>query len=294
MYIFHTTRSGTILPMKFSITKIPIASLPLQIQEIPNPPEYVYGAGTVTSSKLTLLVIGSSTPSSYGTEITELLVRGLENCDVTVLAPLTEGISAYAINTAHTHTIKTILVPASGLDPKVLHPKSLHALVHTSLKQGGLVISEYENDTPVSIDTLAKRNRILAGLCDYVLVIEGEAYSQTLLTAHLCLEYNKNVLVVPGDIRSTESMGSNQLLHTGGTPITSVTTLWDALGIHRNTKINEPDEEELVILSLLSTEMTKDELMEHSPFDMDTTTSIILRMEMKEMIIQRLGKIKKR
>lgn len=278
--------------MYYKVSTIPLSLLPPQMKEIPNPPQEVFLSGTLPNKKHTLLVIGTDSPTEYGMFVTEMLVKGLSGYNVSILAPLTEGISALAVHTAHSGDIQATLVPATGLDPKILQPKSLHALVGACLEKGGGIISLSNTDT-LTKESIQRRNRLLAGLCDSVLVIEGEEYSQTTETALLCLEYNKQVLVVPGDIRDKESTGSNMLIRMGGTPILSVPTLLDALSLERKSTHMEPDMDEKYILSVLTTPKSISEIVSLLPYDEEEILEIILRMEMKEMIIQRLGKVEK-
>lgn len=87
------------------------------------------------------------------------------------------------------------------------------------IKNDGLIISEYLPDTPPRPYRFPKRNRILAGLSESIIVTEAKEKSGSLITASLGLQENRDIYAVPGPITSKLSAGPNQLIEAGATPI---------------------------------------------------------------------------
>ena len=83
----------------------------------------------------------------------------------------------------------------------------------------GLVLSEYPLDSPPLKFHFPKRNRIIAGLCQTVLVVEAKKRSGSLITANLALQENRNVLAIPGRIDMPLSQGTNELILAGAKPV---------------------------------------------------------------------------
>jgi DNA processing protein len=119
-------------------------------------------------------------------------------------------------------------VLANGLDE--IYPASNTNLAKRLLEQGGAIISEYPVGTPSLKQNFIARNRIVAGLSNALLIIEATDKSGTLHTARFALEQGRDVLVVPGNITSPNSVGCNQLIKSGATPVTSVDDILFALG----------------------------------------------------------------
>ena len=95
----------------------------------------------------------------------------------------------------------------------------------------GLIVSEYEAGVEPAPWRFPARNRIIAGLCAATVVVEARERSGALITADFALEDGREVMVVPGEITSTVSAGSNALLRLGATPVTAAADVLEAYGI---------------------------------------------------------------
>ena len=84
------------------------------------------------------------------------------------------------------------------------------------------------------------RNRIIAGLCSATVVVEARERSGALITADFALEDGREVMVVPGEITSSVSAGSNALLRLGATPVTAARDVLEAYGIEVVAEQAEP------------------------------------------------------
>jgi len=217
--------------MNTEIKKLSKKEFPSQLFEIPEPPKEFFVRGEMPSNDSVLLtIVGSRKYSSYGRDACETLIAGLVGYDIVIVSGLALGIDTIAHKAALGAGLKTIAVPGSGLDDKVLYPSTNRLLAKDIIEKGGALLSEFAPDFRATIWGFPQRNRIMAGLSQATLVIEAEEKSGTLITARLALDYNRDVLAVPGSILSQGSRGTNQLLRQGATPITSSEDLLGALG----------------------------------------------------------------
>jgi DNA processing protein len=143
------------------------------------------------------------------------------------------------------------------------------------------------------------RNRLMAGLCKATLVIEAEEKSGTLITARMALDYNRDVLAVPGSVFSPNSRGTNSLVRRGATPISNSTELLEALGFEvtptnmsGKEKYASCGKEEMKIIGLLREPMERDELVRLSLMNTSDANSLLSLMEIKELICEELGQIR--
>ena len=90
------------------------------------------------------------------------------------------------------------------------------------LKTGGCIISEYPNGTNPNKENFPKRNRIISGLSDGVLVVEAGKKSGAIITANIALEQGREVFAIPGNINSSQSIGTNNLIFDGAKIVTNI------------------------------------------------------------------------
>jgi DNA processing protein len=116
-------------------------------------------------------------------------------------------------------------------------------------------MSEYAAGMPGFKYNFIARNRIVAGLADALLITEAAEKSGTLHTAKFALEQGRDVLAVPGNITSPGSTGTNNLIKTGATPVTSVDDVLYVLGLHHphaaTTQRKGSSTEEQALIDLL-------------------------------------------
>lgn len=114
---------------------------------------------------------------------------------------------------------KTIAVLGSGLD--MIYPKENIELANEIIRSGGAIISEYPCGTKPDKMNFPARNRIISGLSKGIIVIEAKEKSGTLITVDFALEQGRDVFVVPGNINSINSVGTNDLIRQGAKIVTS-------------------------------------------------------------------------
>lgn len=282
------------------IKKLPKEKFPKALLEIPQPPEDLWIKGELPREDLIYLcVVGSRKNTIYGREACEKIITGLKGYPIVIVSGLAMGIDAIAHKKALSVGLKTLVFPGSGLSPLSMYPKTNVKLAEEIIEKGGCLISEFEPDFKATLWGFARRNRLMAGISKATLIIEAEEKSGTLITARLTTEYNRDLLVVPGSIFSSNSKGTNKLLHQGATPVTSAEDVLEALGFEK-----EKDEEkqaklfldlspeEKIVVNLLREPVPRDDLIRAMKLPIPTANAIISIMEIKELIKEELGEIR--
>lgn len=283
------------------IYKLSQEKIPPQLLEIPQPPKVLYVRGEIPSQEMVYLaVVGSRKYTSYGRDICEKLIRGLKGYPIVIVSGLALGIDSIAHKTALEIGLPTVAFPGSGLDNSVIYPRTNINLARDIVNSGGCLISEMEPSTRATLYSFPQRNRLMAGISKAILIIEAEEKSGTLITARMAVDYNRDVLAVPGSIFSGNSKGTNSLIRQGATPITSSEEILDALGfsIEKNKQSEEEKyadcgEDEKTIINLLHEPMERNELVRMSGMDIAKANALLSIMEIKELIKEELGEIRK-
>ncbi len=288
--------------MKKIIKKLEYKEFPKKLLEIPKPPKNLYLNGLLPDpeNNLYLTVVGSRKYSSYGREACEKLISELMGHNIVIVSGLAHGIDSIAHKTAIKFGLKTIAVPGSGIEEKVLYPSINRRLAEEIINSDGALLTEFEPDQQATLYTFPQRNRIMAGISDAVLVIEAGEKSGTLITAKLAVEYNRELLVVPGSIFSPNSKGSNMLINQGATPVSSGKDILKQLGIDTdkkqtsfNFKAEELSDEEKLVVEILSTEpMPKDELLIKLNLPINEANTLLSIMEIKGIILETLSELR--
>jgi DNA processing protein len=186
---------------------------PVSLAGIFDPPFMFYYRGDLSiSSHFCLGVVGSRAATAYGKIQTEKLSRAIALQGWVVVSGMARGIDTEAHKGALAAAGKTIAVLGSGLE--VVYPPENRQLFETICAQG-LVISEFPPLTHPEPGHFPRRNRILAGLCQGVVVVEAKEKSGALITADFALENGRDVFAVPGPINSPNSKGPHNLIRQG-------------------------------------------------------------------------------
>ncbi len=283
------------------VVKLKNEEFPKPLLEIPQPPKVLYMRGKMPPEDYVYLaIVGSRKFTSYGRDICEKLIRGLKGRPIVIVSGLAMGIDTIVHRTALDTGLITMSMPGSGLDNSALHPKCNIRLAQEIVDAGGCLLSEFPPDFKATLYSFPQRNRLMAGISKATLIIEAEDRSGTLITARMATDYNRDVLAVPGSAFSSNSKGTNNLIRQGATPITSSEELLDALGFKiekpvqtDKEKYGDCSKEEMKILGLLREPRERDELIRESGMDTATANALLSIMEIKELIKEELGEIKK-
>ena len=273
------------------IRELTPTEFPRGLLEIPQPPKTLYAAGTLPAPDLPLLaVVGSRKYTTYGKQALEYIISGLAGYRLGIVSGLALGIDALAHEAALAAHLYTLAVPGSGLSESVLYPATNRRLARRIIEAGGGLLSELAPDTRAALWTFPQRNRIMAGMCDATLLIEAGEKSGTLITARMAVDYNRELLVVPGSIFSPTSRGTHQFLKLGATPVTCAEDILDALQIE-HTETNEKNTETnlspeaILVLSHLREPTNRDTLIRSLGIPTSAASVLLMQLELEGHIV---------
>ena len=195
-----------------------------EISEIPYS-LHLRGDNQLVENKI-VAIVGSRKSTKYGNEVAYKMAKLLSNRGYTVISGMASGIDTYAHIGALEGKGSTIAVVGSGLD--YIYPKK-NTKLFFDIVNNGLVISEFFLGVkPVSYN-FPRRNRIISGLADFIIVVEATKKSGSMLTVNYALKQGKDVFAVPGEIFSKTSEGTNLLIMDGAYPLISTKDLSEYL-----------------------------------------------------------------
>ncbi|MEO8637428.1 MAG: DNA-processing protein DprA [Candidatus Taylorbacteria bacterium] len=287
--------------MEHPIFELAPDHFPPLLKEIPDPPKklYVRGALPDWNSLKFLTVVGSRKFTNYGREACEKLIWGLRGYPVAIVSGLALGMDAIAHQTALEAGLTTLAFPGSGLDPKVLYPATNSRLAQDILESGGALLSEFEPNFKATPYSFPRRNRLMAGMSNAVLIVEAEIKSGTLITSKFATEYNRDVFTIPGSIFSKNSEGPHMLLRLGATPITKEADLLEALGFSDENKeqslelkYKDCSSDELKVIEILREPLSREDLLATLAMPIHKANTLLSVMEIKEMIKETMGEMR--
>lgn len=193
---------------------------PQKLKEIYDYPIGIYIKGNEKILKNhSIAIIGCRDYSEYGKKCAEYFSYNLAREGKIIISGLAKGIDSFAHWGAVKAKEKTIAVVGNGLD--TVYPKENQKLLEEILKNDGAIISEYPVGVKPEKNNFPARNRIISGISEGVLVIEAKKKSGTLITVDFALEQGRDVYVVPGNINSINSTGTNDLIKQGATLVSN-------------------------------------------------------------------------
>lgn len=205
---------------------------PRILTEIADSPPLLYYRGQVQLSEnqgSTPLVgiVGTRDPSEYAKRWTRKIAYALAKRGITVVSGMAEGIDTQAHLGCIEGGGRTIAVLGTGVD--MIYPPRNQGL-YQRIEQQGLLLSEYSAGTQPNRAHFPRRNRIVAGLCRALLVMEAPTKSGALITAYQANEYNRDIYVLPGSLDNPRAMGCLGLVQRGAQLILGIGQLLDQLG----------------------------------------------------------------
>lgn len=160
-----------------------------------------------------LAIVGSRKMTEYGCLVLEKWVPTLVERGVTIVSGFMYGVDQTAHRVCLENGGKTIAVLGWGIDWPVATADEV--LYQKILETNGLIVSEYGGETRAKRWFFPQRNRIVAGISDAVLVVEGAVKSGSLITARLAKRFDKKLLAVPGRVTNRLAEGTNGLIREG-------------------------------------------------------------------------------
>ena len=202
---------------------------PGRLKNIPMLPYGLFYYGSLPEEdKPAIGIIGARACSSYGRDMAEYFGREMAKNGVTVISGMACGIDGISQRAAVDTGGKSYGILGSGAD--VCYPPGNKKL-YEALKEKGGIISEYPPGTRPVNTNFPKRNRIISGLSDIVLVIESRMRSGTSITVNMALEQGRDVFAVPGRNTDELSKGCNNLIREGAGVAMNAECILDQLGV---------------------------------------------------------------
>ncbi len=209
---FQSSEEEIIFIEKYRITPLFITdkNYPQRLLNCYDSPPLLYyrGNADLNTSKI-IAVVGTRNNTEYGKAACENLIEGLCNENILVVSGLAFGIDTIAHKAALKNNLQTVAVLAHGLDK--IYPAQNKTIAKQMTEQGGL-LTEFISNTNPDKQNFPKRNRIVAGISDAVIIIETGKKGGSLITAELGNSYNKDVFAIPGRICDGKSEGCNFLI----------------------------------------------------------------------------------
>ena len=210
------------------------------LKEIYDPPISLYIKGnTEILNSNSIAIVGCRDTTEYGKKAAKYFSYNLSKKGVNIVSGLARGIDSYAhignvcaqdekrkeedklkisIQQDNIQYGKTIAVVGNGLD--IVYPKENKYLFDKIIETGGAIISEYPLGIKPDKMNFPARNRIVSGISKGIIVIEAKEKSGTLITVDFALDQGRDVYVVPGNINSINSVGTNDLIKQGARLVT--------------------------------------------------------------------------
>ena len=212
--------------------------------------------------------------------VAENFSKELSDYDITIVSGLAGGIDSFAHRGSLKGCGSTIGVLGCGLDH--VFPRE-NRYLYKEISEKGLLLTEYPPHIPPLAFHFPARNRIISGISRGILVVEAGEKSGALITVSLGLDQGKDIYVIPGQINSPYSKGTNNLLKLGAIPITSPQDILSETGYESSgTIMNLTDTEKEVLMAIMPEGTYKEELV--LKLNIEELDLILLQLEIKSFI----------
>ncbi|MCO6496045.1 MAG: DNA-processing protein DprA [Chitinophagaceae bacterium] len=260
---------------------------------------YYKGSANLNHDKI-VGIVGTRTPTDYGRQECQKIVEGFAGENILIVSGLAFGIDSIAHKSALKNDLETVGVLAHGLDK--IYPAENRELSKKMTQKGGL-LTEFSSETIPDRMNFPSRNRIVAGMCDCIIVIESARKGGSLITAGLANDYNRDVFALPGRSTDPKSDGCNLLIKSNKAALISgAEDVLRNMGWEKTSKKRTgrqrlifPDlnPEEKIIVDLLQNEGPQniDDLHLKTKLNGGAIAQALLMLEMQGLINSLPGKI---
>lgn len=274
---------------------------PVRLRQNADCPAILYFKGSgaeLLNARRIVAIVGTRQPTEHGRAICEELTEGLQPYDVVIVSGLAYGIDITAHRKAAMLGVPNIAVLGHGLSK--VYPSQHRATALKLIENGGL-LTEYTHDTGPDREHFPMRNRIIAGLCDALLVVETATSGGSMISAELAGQYERDIFAVPGRLRDPKSAGCNMLIKTNRAKLCEnaadiATALgWNEAGRQKTIQTQlfldlNPSETTLVELIRRQPQIPIDELTHAAQFSPGELASLLLGLEFKGLVRTLPGK----
>lgn len=264
---------------------------PQRLRNYENMPKALYVKGKLPSEdKKTVAIVGARVCSRYGAYQAYVFAKELAGCGVQIISGLAKGIDGSAHRGALDGGGDTFAVMGCGAD--ICYPKQNEKFYEAMAEGRGGILSEFTNGTPPFAGNFPRRNRIISGLADLVLVMEAKKKSGSLITAGYALEQGKSVFALPGRVGDALSEGCNRLIGDGAGMADSVEAILEELQISRirekdfsvNSNIRLARQEEMVYSCLGLQPKNIEEIFQEISLETGKITESLLKLELDGLV----------
>jgi DNA processing protein len=185
---------------------------PARLKQNVDCPAMLYFKGSSTAllnARRIVAVVGTRQPTDYGRQMCEELIEGLNPYGVLIVSGLAYGIDIVAHRKSVALEVPNIGVLGHGLS--ILYPADHRATAARMVENGGL-LTEFTHKAGPDRENFPMRNRIIAGMCDALLVVETAASGGSMISAELAAQYERDIFALPGRARDPKSAGCNLLI----------------------------------------------------------------------------------
>lgn len=285
-----------------SVLCLSAAHYPSQLRQLRDPPLVLYVIGDPEVLHWPqLAVVGSRNPSPDGLRHADQFARFIGNAGLTITSGLAQGIDAAAHRAALAVSSISVAVMATGADR--IYPSS-HQQLAREISESGAIVTEYPVGAAARPQHFPKRNRIITGLSQGVLVIEAAVKSGSLISARHAVEQGREVFAIPGSIHNPLARGCHQLIRNGAKLVETAAdileelapqlTLTDALSTEPDMSpphitLTDP-EYQLLWPHIGFDPQPVDVLVANSGLAPQAVASMLLRLELEEFVICHPGR----
>lgn len=257
---------------------------PEKLLKIKNYPKKLYVEGNLELfNKPIVAIVGSRNCSEYGKEQAKRFSEELSKKGICIISGLARGIDTIAHINSIENEGKTIAVLASGFEN--IYPSENKILVEKIANLGGAIISEWQPDEEIDMSKFPRRNRIISGLADAILVVEAKYRSGSTITARYGFSQNKEVFCIPGNISEKNSYGTNKLIQEGASLVISPKDILNSLNYDEcDGKINIDGKYKEIYESIGTIPVSVDEISKRTNKTIQETNEILFMLEVDGFI----------
>lgn len=273
---------------------------PPLLKEIYDPPTGLYFLGDYVPRLKTIAIVGSRRCTLYGQKVAKQLASELARMGFCVVSGMARGIDSAAHEGALEAGGKTIAVLGCG--PDIVYPPENRDL-YLRIRETGAVVSEFNFGKQADKTTFPRRNRIVSGMSQAIIVVETNSNGGSMITARLAGEQGRHVFAVPGRIDQVSSKGCHELIRDGASLCMSVDNILEELNYltqldlpfgEGSNKANvvppelEGLEKEVFVELQGRVTATSDTLATHLKRPVQEITSTLLMLELKKHVAKRV------
>ena len=245
-------------------------------------------------------IVGTRNFTAYGQQTCDKIVEGLQALNVLVVSGLAYGIDTIAHKAALRNNLQTVAVVAHGLD-RIYPPQNTG--LSKDITDSGMILTEFRQNIKPDRQNFPQRNRIVAGMCDALLVVETTTKGGSLITAELGNGYNKDVFAVPGRITDPKSEGCNFLIKNNkASLVNSAEDIIDMMNWNTDGTIKKriqrqlfieftPQEQTIVDILGTADEVSIDVIHAKAKLSSSAVASALLTLEMQNVVASLPGKL---